>query len=72
MTRKPVKLNSFSDLKVVKQDIVDDAAARAQRVAENLLLKQQKDADANLFIKAAGAVKSLPDKRNAPLKKRLT
>ena len=57
MTRQPVKVNSFSDLKVMKQDIVDDATARAQRAADALLLKQQKEADANLFIKAAGAVK---------------
>ena len=69
MTRKPVKVNSFSDLKVVKQEIVDDALARAQQMAENLLLKQQKDADASLFMKAAGAVKPLPDKRLAPVKK---
>lgn len=72
MTRQPVKVNSFSDLKVMKQDIVDDATARAQRAAENLLVKQQKEADANLFIKAAGAVKPLPDKRTTPLKKGLT
>ena len=72
MTRQPVKVNSFSDMKVMKQDIVDDATARAQRAADALLLKQQKEADANLFIKAAGAVKPLPDKRTAPLKKGLT
>ena len=69
MTRKPVKVNSFSDLKVVKQEIVDDALARAQQVAEDRLVKQQKAADANLFMKAAGAVKPLPDKRTALLKK---
>lgn len=72
MTRKPVKVNSFSDLKAVRQDIVDDALARAQQVAENLLLKQQKDADASLFIRAAGTVKPLPDKRTTPSKKGLT
>lgn len=72
MTRKPVKVNSFSDLKVVKQDIVDDALARAQRAAEDLLLKQQKAADANLFMKAAGAVNPLPNKRTMPVKKGLT
>ena len=71
MTRKPVKVNSFSDLKTVKQQIVDDAAARAQQAAENLLLKQRKDADASLFIRAAGAVKPLSDKRTVPLKKGL-
>jgi hypothetical protein len=72
MTRKPVKVNSFSDLKAVKQDIADDAAARALQVAEDQLLKQQKDADASLFIRAAGTVKPLLDKRTAPLKKGLT
>ena len=69
MTRKPVKVLSFSDLKVVNQEIVDDALARAQQVAEDRLVKQQKAADANLFMKAAGAVKPLPDKRLAPVKK---
>ena len=69
MTRKPVKVNSFSDLKTVKQKIADDAAARAQQVAEDVLLKQRKDADASLFIRAAGAVKPLPHKRTAPIKR---
>ena len=69
MTRKPVKVNSFSDLKVVKQEIADQAAERAKVAAEKRLLQQQKDAVVNLFIRAAGAVKPLPDKRTALLKK---
>lgn len=72
MTRKPVKVNSFSDLKVVKQEVADDAAERAQLAAKKRLLQQQKDADVNLFIRAAGAVKPLPDKRTTPLKKGLS
>ena len=69
MTRKPIKVNSFSDLKVVKQEIAAQAAERAQLAAEKRLLQQQKDAEDNLFIRAAGAVKPLPDKRTALLKK---
>jgi hypothetical protein len=56
----------------VKQEIVARAAERAQLAAEKRLLQQQKDADANLFIRAAGAVKPLPDKRTTPLKKGLS
>lgn len=69
MTRKPIKVNSFSDLKVVKQEIAAQAAERAQLAAEKRLLQQQKDAEVNLFIRAAGTVKPLPDKRTALLKK---
>lgn len=69
MTRKPIKVNSFSDLKVVKQEIAAQAAERAQLAAEKRLLQQQKDAEDNLFIRAAGAVKPLPDKRTALLNK---
>lgn len=69
MTRKPIKVNSFSDLKVVKQEIAAQAAERAQLAAEKRLLQQQKDAEDNLFIRAAGTVKPLPDKRTALLKK---
>lgn len=69
MTRKPIKVNSFSDLKVVKQEIAAQAAERAQLAAEKRLLQQQKDTEDNLFIRAAGAVKPLPDKRTSLLKK---
>lgn len=69
MTRKPITVHSFSDLKVVKQEIAAQAAERAKLAAEKRLLQQQKDAEVNLFIRAAGAVKPLPDKRTALLKK---
>ena len=69
MTRKPIKVHSFSDLKVVKQEIAAQAAERAKLAAEKLRLQPQKDAETNLFIRAAGTVKPLPDKRTALLKK---
>ena len=69
MTRKPIKVHSFSDLKVVKQEIAAQAAERAKLAAEQRLKKKKKDAEANLFVRAAGAVKPLPDKRTALLKK---
>ncbi len=69
MTLNAITVNSFSDLKVVRQEIVARAAERAKLAAEQLLLQQKKDAEVNLFIRAAGAVKPLPDKRTALLKK---
>lgn len=68
MTRPSIKVTSFGDLKVVKQEIAAQAAERAKVAAEKLRLQQQIDAEINLFIRAAGAVKPLPDKRTALLK----
>lgn len=69
MTRKPIRVNSFSDLKVVKQEIVARAAERAKLAAEKLQLQQQREAEIDLFVRAAGVVRPLPDKRTALLKK---
>lgn len=68
MTRPSIRVTSFGDLKVVKQEIAAQAAERAKVAAEKLRLQQQIDAEINLFIMAAGAVKPLPDKRTALLK----
>jgi DNA-nicking Smr family endonuclease len=72
LTRKPIRVNSFSDLKVVKQEIVARAAERAKLAAEKLHLQQQREAEINLFVRAAGVVRPLPDKRTALLKKERT
>ena len=60
------------DLKVVKLEIAAQAAERTKLAAEKRLLQQQKEAEANLFFRAAGAVKPLPDKRTALFKKERT
>jgi DNA-nicking Smr family endonuclease len=69
MTRPAVKVSSLADLKVVKREIAEQAAARAQLAAEQLLAQKRKEAEVNLFVRAAGVVHPLPDKRTALLKK---
>ncbi|WP_210544883.1 Smr/MutS family protein [Rhodoferax sp. PAMC 29310] len=72
MTRPPVKVSSLADLKVVKREIAEQAAARAKLAAGQLAAQRQKEAEVNLFVRAAGAVRPLPDKRTALLKKERT
>jgi DNA-nicking Smr family endonuclease len=69
MTRPSVKVSSLADLKVVKREIAEQAAARAKLAAEQLAAQKRKEAEVNLFIRAAGTVQPLPDKRTALLKK---
>jgi DNA-nicking Smr family endonuclease len=59
------RLRSLTDLKQVKQAI--DAQARAQALAEASRLEARKRevSARELFVRAAGAVQALPDKRRA-------
>jgi DNA-nicking Smr family endonuclease len=66
---KPVKVSSLADLKLVKREIEAQAQAQAQRVAELARAKQQAASEKDLFVRAAGAVQPLPDKRRVLLKK---
>ena len=69
MSSKPVKVNSLAELKLVKREIEAQARQRAQQVAELARTKQQETSEKNLFIRAAGVVQTLPDKRRVLLKK---
>ena len=69
MSSKPVKVNSLAELKLVKREIEAQARQRAQQVAELARTKQQETSEKNLFIRAAGVVQPLPDKRRVLLKK---
>lgn len=69
MTGKPVIVTSLSDLKLVKREIEAQAQQRAQAAAEQTRVKQQAASEKNLFIRAAGAVQPLPEKRRVTLKK---
>ncbi len=64
-----VKVKSLADLKQVKKAIEAQAKLEAERKAERERAARQATADKDLFIKAAGAVKPLTDKRQALLKK---
>lgn len=69
MSAKPVIVTSLSDLKLVKREIEAQAQQRAQAAAEQVRVKQQAASEKNLFIRAAGAVQPLPEKRRVTLKK---
>ena len=60
---KTVKVNALTDLKVVKKAIAEQARLRVSQATEQVKLARQAASDKDLFIRAAGAVKSLPDKR---------
>lgn len=69
MSGKAVIVTSLSDLKLVKREIEAQALQRAQAAAEQVRVKQQAASEKNLFIRAAGAVQPLPEKRRVTLKK---
>ncbi len=60
---KTVKVNALTDLKVVKKAIAEQARLRVSQATEQVKLARQAASDKDLFIRAAGAVKPLPDKR---------
>ncbi|MDP1657698.1 MAG: Smr/MutS family protein [Hylemonella sp.] len=64
-----VTVKSLADLKQVKKAIEAQAKLEAERRAERERTARQSTADKDLFIKAAGAVQPLTDKRQALLKK---
>ena len=58
-----VKVKTLGDLKVVKRAIAEQAQQRALQASQHAKAAQQAASDKDLFIRAAGAVKPLPDKR---------
>jgi DNA-nicking Smr family endonuclease len=69
MSSKPLKVTSLAELKLVKRQIEAQALQQAQQAAEQARAQQQAASEKNLFIRAAGAVQPLPDKRRVLLKK---
>ncbi|MDO8248336.1 MAG: Smr/MutS family protein [Rhodoferax sp.] len=68
-TNRPVKVNTLADLKLVQREIEAQALRRAELAAELARARLQASSEKDLFIRAAGVVKPLPDKRQALLKK---
>lgn len=64
-----VKVKSLADLKLVRREIEAQAQREAAQKAEAARAERQATAEKDLFIKAAGAVQPLVDKRRALLKK---
>jgi len=59
-----VKVKSFTDLKLLKRAMAEQAKARVLYASEHAKAVKQAATDRDLFLKAAGAVRPLPDKRH--------
>ncbi|WPC66042.1 Smr/MutS family protein [Rhodoferax ferrireducens] len=60
---KPVKVKALTDLKVVKKAIAEKARQRTEQASAQVKAVKQAASDKDLFVRAAGAVQPLPDKR---------
>jgi DNA-nicking Smr family endonuclease len=58
-----VKVKALADLKVVKKAIAEQTRQRAVQASTQAKAVRQAASDKDLFIRAAGAVQPLPDKR---------
>ena len=66
-----VKVNSLAGLKTVQREIAARIAQETKRAAEQARARRQATSERELFIRAAGKVQPLPDKRRAMLKRPL-
>jgi DNA-nicking Smr family endonuclease len=64
-----VKVKSLADLKLVRREIEAQAQRRVALEAERVRAERQATVEKDLFVKAAGVVQPLVDKRRAQLKK---
>src|SRR5574343_785683 len=62
-------VTSLADLKQIQREIAVRAEREAQRQAELARQAQQASSDKDLFVRAAGAVQPLADKRQAQLRR---
>jgi DNA-nicking Smr family endonuclease len=60
---KPVKVKALTDLKVVKRAIAEKARQRTEQASAQVKAVKQAASDKDLFVRAAGTVQPLPDKR---------
>ena len=60
---KTVKVKALTDLKVVKRAIAEQAQQRISQASAQVKAVKQAASDKDLFARAAGTVKPLPDKR---------
>jgi len=63
LTPTVLTVKSLGELKVVKREIEVQTKQRAQQLAEHTQKCKKMATDKDLFIRAAGAVKPIPDKR---------
>lgn len=69
MSKPTNKINSLGDLKQVKREIEAQALKAAQQAAQLALERRKSISEKDLFIRAAGKVQPMPDRRRVVLKK---
>lgn len=69
MSKASVKINSLGDLKQVKREIEAQALKAAQAAAQQVLERRKTTSERDLFIRAAGKVQPMPERRRVVLKK---
>ncbi len=69
MSKPSVKINSLCDLKQVKREIEAQALKAAQAAAQLAVERRKTASEKDLFIRAAGKVQPMPDRRRVVLKK---
>jgi DNA-nicking Smr family endonuclease len=69
VSKPSVKINSLCDLKQVKREIEAQALKAAQAAAQLAVERRKTASEKDLFIRAAGKVQPMPDRRRVVLKK---
>ncbi len=69
MSKPIVKINSLGDLKQVKREIEAQALKAAQAAAQLAIERRKTASEKDLFIRAAGKVQPMPERRRVVLKK---
>ena len=69
MSKPIVKISSLGELKQVKREIEAQALKAAQEAAQQVLDRRKVTSEKDLFIRAAGKVQPMPDRRRVVLKK---
>ena len=69
MSKPSVKINSLGDLKQVKREIEAQALKAAQDAAQLVVERRKTASEKDLFIRAAGKVQPMPERRRVVLKK---
>ncbi len=69
LSRTRLKVHSLTDLKLVKRALAEQARERTLQLSTQARAQRQASSDRDLFLKAAGAVQPLPDKRRVLHKK---
>jgi DNA-nicking Smr family endonuclease len=64
---QPVKINSLQDLKKVQKQLAEAHAQAQAAQAARIAAARQREAEANLFARAVGAVQRLPHKDQASI-----